>query len=138
MRTPWFPRYQGYSGAFAGFWWSHLKRGARRAFFDALHRALAPGAMVVLLDNLYVEGSSTPVSHADAGGNTWQQRSLADGTRHLVLKNLPVEKELLADARACGSAVEYIALGYYWVLKYVVAAHAAPDSSASTRQGAGT
>jgi demethylmenaquinone methyltransferase/2-methoxy-6-polyprenyl-1,4-benzoquinol methylase len=116
-----YPRYHGYSGAFAGFWWSHLKRSERVVFLDTLHRALAPGAVVMLLDNCYVEGSSTPISHTDAEGNTYQQRTLADGTRHVVLKNFPAESGLLADVARRGANAEYIALDYFWALKYVFA-----------------
>lgn len=115
-----YPRYRDYDGAFAGFWWSHLKRGERRAFFDGLHRALAPGAVVVLLDNCYVEGSSTPISRRDADGNTYQQRTLADGSQHTVLKNFPVQAEMLAETGAYGANVQYTALDYYWVLKYML------------------
>ncbi len=116
-----YPRYQGFSGAFAGFWWSHLKRSERRAFFDTLHRALAPGAVVVLLDNLYVKGSSTPISHRDEEGNTYQTRALADGSRHVVLKNFPLEAELLNEAVESGARADYLALDYYWVLNYTLA-----------------
>jgi demethylmenaquinone methyltransferase/2-methoxy-6-polyprenyl-1,4-benzoquinol methylase len=116
-----YPAYQGYSGAFAGFWWSHLRRSERGAFLETLHRALAPGAVVMLLDNRYVEGSSTPISHADAEGNTYQQRTMADGTRHVVLKNFPAQAELLADVAGRGANAEYIALDYFWALKYVYA-----------------
>ncbi len=116
-----YPRHQGYSGAFAGFWWSHLKRGERREFFDGLHRALAPGAVVVLLDNRYVAGSSTPISRSDADGNTYQQRALDDGTQYEVLKNFPQAEELLAETPAAASGVEYTALDYYWVLRYALA-----------------
>lgn len=119
-----YPRYQGYSGVFAGFWWSHLKRGERRAFFGNLHRALAPGAVVVLLDNLYVEGSSTPISHRDAEGNTYQQRSLADGSKHVVLKNFPAQTDLLAEMREYSANLEYHALHYYWLLRYRLGAQA--------------
>jgi ubiquinone/menaquinone biosynthesis C-methylase UbiE len=115
-----FPHYQDYTGAFAGFWWSHLKRGERCDFFKTLHRALAPGAVVVLLDNLYVEGSSTPISHRDAEGNTYQKRSLANGSTHVVLKNFPTEAELIADVGDCGASAQYTAFEYYWVFKYVV------------------
>ena len=114
------PRYRGYTGAFAGFWWSHLLKADRRAFVDSLHRALAPGAVVVVLDNRYVEGSSTPISHVDAEGNSFQRRSLADGTEHVVLKNFPTEAELIADVKGAGTAFEYTALDYYWVFKYEV------------------
>jgi len=112
-------RYQGFAGAFAGFWWSHVRRADRRSFLDSLHRALSPGAVVVALDNRYVEGSSTPISHVDADGNSYQRRELADGTTHTVLKNFPSEAELVAEIRGDGTAVEYTALEYYWVLKYV-------------------
>jgi demethylmenaquinone methyltransferase/2-methoxy-6-polyprenyl-1,4-benzoquinol methylase len=116
-----YPHYQGYSGAFAGFWWSHLKRSERGLFLDTLHRALAPGAVVMLLDNRFVEGSSTPISHTAAEGNTYQQRALADGRRHVVLKKFPAESDLLADVGGRGANVEYIALDYFWALKYVFA-----------------
>jgi SAM-dependent methyltransferase len=119
-----YPGFQGYSGAFAGFWWSHLKRGDRRAFFDNLHRAMAPGAVVVLLDNLYVEGSSTPISHTDADGNTYQRRTLDDGSIHAVLKNFPSERELVADAAARAAGAVYTALDYYWLFQYQVSAPA--------------
>jgi len=114
-------RYSGFTGAFAGFWWSHMLRANRSAFIESLHRALRPGAIVVALDNRYVEGSSTPISHTDAHGNSYQRRRLADGSEHVVLKNFPTEAELRSDIGADGTAVEYTALDYYWVLKYEVA-----------------
>lgn len=114
------PRYKGYNGAFAGFWWSHMRRAERRAFLDRLHATLVPGAVVVVLDNLYVEGSSTPIDHVDSDGNTYQLRKLADGTTHTVLKNFPTEAELRADVGRDAVAVDYTALEYYWVLKYTL------------------
>jgi hypothetical protein len=111
-------RYRGYTGAFAGFWWSHLRLSERRPFLDTLHGPLAPGAVVVFLDNAYVEGSSTPIAYADAEGNTFQRRKLADGSQHDVLKNFPTEAQLRADLCDCGTDVEYTALDYYWLLKY--------------------
>ena len=116
------PHYNAFTGAFAGFWWSHMRSADRRSFIDSLHRALSPGAIVVALDNRYVEGSSTPISHVDAEGNSYQCRQLAGGTEHTVLKNFPTEAELIADISGAGTAIEYTALDYYWVLKYEVAA----------------
>ena len=112
--------YTGFTGAFAGFWWSHLKRGERSAFLDTLHRALAPGAVVVFLDNLYVEGSSTPIAYVDAAGDSYQRRRLDDGSQHDVLKNFPTEAELRSDLGERGTAVEYTRLEYYWVFKYAL------------------
>jgi demethylmenaquinone methyltransferase/2-methoxy-6-polyprenyl-1,4-benzoquinol methylase len=114
------PEYHGFTGAFAGFWWSHVPRVGRRAFVETLHRALSPGAVVVILDNRFVEGSSTPISRVDADGNSYQCRPLADGSEHIVLKNFPTEAELLGEISHCGTAVEYTALDYFWMLKYEV------------------
>src|SRR5918995_6022536 len=73
---------QKFSACFAGFWWSHVPLGRLETFLEGLHQRLAPRARVAFLDNLYVEGSSTPVSRRDADGNTYQQRRLADGSGH--------------------------------------------------------
>src|SRR6266513_3087733 len=97
------PHYRRFTGAFAGFWWSHMRRADRPAFLDTLHRALAPGAVVVALDNRYVEGSSTAISHVDAEGNSFQCRRLDDGSEHTVLKNFPTETELRAELRGRGT-----------------------------------
>jgi SAM-dependent methyltransferase len=115
------PRYNAFTGAFAGFWWSHVPRAERRRFIVTLHRALRTGAVVVALDNRYIEGSSTSISHVDAGRNSFQRRRLAGGSEHTVLKNFPTEAELIAEISDCATAVEYTALDYYWVLKYEVA-----------------
>ena len=98
-----------------------VPRRDRRAFIATLHAALAPGAVVVALDNRYVEGSSTPISHTDVDGNSYQRRRLADGSEHTVLKNFPDEAELIAEISDYGTAVEYTALEYYWLLKYEAA-----------------
>lgn len=116
------PRYRDFTGAFAGFWWSHVLRSERPRFVQRLHRALRPGAVVVALDNRYIEGSSTPISHVDADGNSFQQRRLDDGSRHSVLKNFPTKDELVGDIGGAGTAIEYTEVDYYWVLKYEVVA----------------
>ena len=111
-------QHRGFDGAFAGFWWSHIPRRERRAFTESLCRSLAPGAVVVVLDNLYVEGSSTPIEQTDADGNTFQKRRLDDGSEHLVLKNFPTEAELRAELAGLASRVAYAALDYYWLLEF--------------------
>lgn len=107
-----------FDAAFAGFWWSHLKPAQCRRFLASLSARLARGALVVLLDNRYVEGSSTPIARRDAEGNTWQRRRLDDGTEHLVLKNFPAESELIARTRDFGGNPRYTALDYYWLFSF--------------------
>ena len=105
-----------FDGAFAGFWWSHVPRGRLREFLASLHARLEPAAAVILLDNRYVEGSSTPIMDLDAEGNSYQLRRLGDGSQVRVLKNFPSEELLRADlapARVC-----FQALDYYWLAHY--------------------
>jgi demethylmenaquinone methyltransferase/2-methoxy-6-polyprenyl-1,4-benzoquinol methylase len=109
---------QRFSACYAGFWWSHIPLERIDAFLAGLHERLTPGARVVFMDNLYVEGNSTPLARRDAAGNTYQERRLADGSRHEVLKNFPAEGELEARLGRAGSEVRVIRYQYYWLASY--------------------
>jgi ubiquinone/menaquinone biosynthesis C-methylase UbiE len=104
----------GFDAAFAGFFWSHLRLDQLGLFFSALARRLEPGAVVVLIDNRYVEGSNHPVSRTDAAGNTYQQRQLDDGTSWEVLKNFPTVATLEACLRPFSTTMQITALTYFW------------------------
>jgi demethylmenaquinone methyltransferase/2-methoxy-6-polyprenyl-1,4-benzoquinol methylase len=112
------PKFQG---GFAGFWFSHVPKSRTREFLHGFHAALEPGATVVLLDNLFVPGSSSPISDSDAEGNTYQVRRLSDGTTHRVLKNFPSESELRSVTDGLAVRVRYRTWRYYWALEYAVA-----------------
>ena len=107
-----------FSGCYAGFWWSHIPLGRIDGFLQDLGKTLRNGARVAFMDNRYVEGSSTPLSRKDAEGNTYQQRRLADGTSHEVLKNFPAPLELRARLARLGTGVELTEYEYYWVATY--------------------
>lgn len=103
-----------FDAALAIFWWSHIPCERIAAFLACLHARLEPGARVVLMDNRYVEGSSTPITEIDAHGNTYQLRRLGDGSLVRVLKNFPSEDEL----RSQLPGLCYEALEYYWLAEY--------------------
>ena len=105
-----------FDGVFAGFWWSHVPLGEQRRFLRSLARRLSPSARVVLLDNLYVEGSSTPIALRDSEGNCYQRRRLDDGSEYMVLKNFPAERELRATIAPYARQLSYERLDYYWTL----------------------
>jgi demethylmenaquinone methyltransferase/2-methoxy-6-polyprenyl-1,4-benzoquinol methylase len=80
---------------------------------------LNPGATVVLLDNLYVAGSNLPIAEQDADGNTYQTRTLDDGSMHRVLKNFPAEGDLNALVVGLGERTAFTKFEFYWAFQYV-------------------
>jgi SAM-dependent methyltransferase len=111
---------QRFDAGLAAFWWSHVPRQELGHFVEHFHRWLLADAVVVIVDNRYVEGSSTPLSRSDEYGNTYQTRTLDDGGHYEVLKNIPDEAEI---ARALGGrarALEYVELDYFWYATYRV------------------
>jgi len=110
-----------FDAAFAGCWWSHVPLDRLRAWLDTLHARLLPGAVVVMLDNCFVAGSSTPVSRADDAGNTYQLRALDDGSTQEVLKNFPTPAQAFAVLGPRARDPQWIAFDHYWVLQYRLA-----------------
>ena len=116
------PRNLGlFDAAFAGFWFSHVPKSRRRAFLHGLNALLTSGAKVVLLDNLYVQGSSSPIAETDSEGNKYQARQLKDGTAHRVLKNFPSEAELHSCLEGIGRDGTFSTWQYFWAYEYYAA-----------------
>lgn len=110
-----------FTAAFAGFWFSHVPLERQREFLSGLDAALQPGAKVVLLDNRYVVGSSSPIVEHDASGNTYQSRRLKDGSEHRVLKNFPSQSQLRSLLEAdVGQSATFSTWRHYWALEYSV------------------
>ncbi len=110
----------GCDAAFAGFWWSHVKKSDVARFVASLAGRLRPGARVVILDNRYAEGSSTPISRRDAEGNTYQRRPLASGEEYEVLKNFPTAQELAEAVRPVAREAHLETVTYYWLLVFTL------------------
>lgn len=103
---------------FAGFWWSHVALGKLDSFLATMLLSIRPGGLIAFLDNNYVEGSSTPVSRRDEDGNSYQLRTLEDGSRHEVLKNFPAEGDLIQRAAKHGWGANVELLKHYWFLSF--------------------
>jgi demethylmenaquinone methyltransferase/2-methoxy-6-polyprenyl-1,4-benzoquinol methylase len=107
-----------FTAGMAIHWWSHLRKSEIRKFLEGFHRMFRPGAVLVFMDNRYVEGSSTPISRTDGEGNTYQLRRLQDGTEHEVLKNFPEESEVAQILAGTAVEMRWTVLPYYWFLTY--------------------
>ncbi len=103
---------------FAGFIWSHIKLEELDRFTDKLNSLVRPGGTVVIMDNRFVLGSSTPISEQDAQGNTYQRRLLKDGSAFLVLKNFPERHALAAALSSKTQNFQYFELPHFWFCVY--------------------
>jgi len=110
-----------FSGAFAGCWWSHVPLQQLAGWLQTLHARLEPGARVVFLDNSFVQTSNTPISRHDEHGNTYQDRTLDDGSVHEVVKNFPTPEQATALLGPRAQQVQWSEYTHYWVLSYELA-----------------
>jgi len=105
-----------YSACFAGFWWSHVLRQEQEGFLLKLREKLGKDTWLVLIDNVYVEGSSTTIARTDLQGNTFQIRTLPNGERYEVLKNFPTDSALRKKMGAVVKEIRILRLEHYWML----------------------
>ncbi len=105
-----------FTACFAGFWWSHVKREDQERFLAHLRVRLGKDILLVLIDNNYVEGSSTSIARTDAEGNTYQIRTASDGRRYEVLKNFPSDSTLRKKIGSSVREIRILRLEYYWLL----------------------
>jgi SAM-dependent methyltransferase len=108
-----------FTAAFGAFWWSHVPRERQDDFLASLDARLGPGALVVLLDNRYIEGSSTPIERQDRGGNTYQRRRLTDDREYVVMKNFPSRPELQTAFAPFARDLTLTEFEYYWGARYI-------------------
>jgi SAM-dependent methyltransferase len=115
-----------FDGALGMFWLSHVPRGRLRSFLDGLHARVAPGSVVFLADNVHLAGVGGELLPADAAGDTYKLRRLADGGRHRVLKNYFSEAEL-TDLLTKGTSDRTIRVGtHFWSARYRVTGRPLP------------
>jgi SAM-dependent methyltransferase len=107
-----------FDAVFAGCWWSHVPLQRLPSWLDALRARLQPGARVVFLDNSYVQASNHPITHRDAFGNTYQTRTLDDGSVHEVLKNFPTPEAVLDAAGPQARDFNWTAWTHYWAAQW--------------------
>lgn len=101
--------------AFIGFFWSHVPRADLPRFLAGVRDRLGSGSGVIVLDNTYVPGSSTPISRTAPSGDTFQLRTLNDGRGYEIVKNFPSREQFTADMAGVGGDVEWTELEYFWL-----------------------
>ncbi|MFL6660100.1 MAG: class I SAM-dependent methyltransferase [Massilia sp.] len=105
-----------FTAVFIGFWWSHVKREGQEKFLAQLKAKIGKDILVVLLDDVYVEGLSETVARTDAEGNTYQIRTAPDGERYEIPKTYPSDSALRKKLASSVREIRIVRLEHYWLL----------------------
>jgi SAM-dependent methyltransferase len=111
------PKFPGtFDVGMAMLWWSHVQKQRRREFLSHFTSRLAPGALVLMFDQSYVEGLSNPISRKDEGDNLYTVRTLPNGAKYEIVKNYPTDRELIDTFSGVCEDVVVGRLREFWTL----------------------
>ena len=108
-----------FDALFGGFIWSHILLQDLSKFLQKTVDILQPGGVFAFIDSKPVAGGyhdKRRITQTDAQGNTFQTRTLEDGTQHLVLKNFPTREFLEETLARISNDVRYTDLEHYWIV----------------------
>ena len=106
----------GYGAVVAEFCWSRLKREEQDAFLAKVKKAAGKNALLVLLDEIYVEGVSNPVARTDAQGTTYEVITTGEGQRIERPKSYPTDSALRKRLTNAAKEIRVARWEYFWVL----------------------
>jgi SAM-dependent methyltransferase len=105
-----------FSAIFIGFWWSHIRRDQQDKFLARLRALFGKDTLLILLDDVYVEGSSPTVARTDLDGNTYKIETAPDGERYEIPKTYPADSSLRKRLGGAAREIKLVRLEYYWLL----------------------
>jgi demethylmenaquinone methyltransferase/2-methoxy-6-polyprenyl-1,4-benzoquinol methylase len=100
----------------AHLWWSHVERQKRKSFLSHFASRLRPAATLLMIDQLYVEGLTSPISREDQWGNQYTIRKLKDGSTYEIIKNFPQLGEPEETFEETCTNVSVLRLQHFWAL----------------------
>jgi SAM-dependent methyltransferase len=105
-----------FDAGMAHLWWSHVERQKLKSFLSHFASRLCPGATLLMIDQLYVEGSNSPISREDAWGNQYTVRRLKDGSTYEIVKNFPGPGEPEESFKELCKEIRVVRLRHFWAL----------------------
>ncbi|WP_078418603.1 class I SAM-dependent DNA methyltransferase [Bacillus cereus] len=109
-----------FQGAYANFWFSHIKKGEITSFLMQLHQVLGKGAIVCFADNLYNEGIGGEFIRKDGDINTYKIRTLLNGERYEIIKNYYTKEELQSIFEPFALDLNFYIGDCFWWVTYKV------------------
>jgi SAM-dependent methyltransferase len=104
-----------FDAGMAHMWWSHVGKERRQEFLSHFASRLEPGAAILMIDQVFVEGRST-VSGQDERGNLLSLRTLENGATFEIIKNYPTSEELRNDFAQTCQDIEITLFPFFWAL----------------------
>jgi SAM-dependent methyltransferase len=112
------PKFDGlFAVGMAHLWWSHVDKRSERRFLQHFASRLRPGAELLMIDQVYLEGYTMPAFRRDREGNRYELRSLESGHVFQVIKNYPTPEQLKASLAGICEEVQVTCLQYFWALR---------------------
>jgi SAM-dependent methyltransferase len=112
------PRFESAFGSgMAHLWWSHVDKLREHEFLRGFTSRLLPGAELLMIDQLHLDGYSAPALRRDRAGNRYELRTLQNGRVFQIIKNYPTRAELQAALGPFCEAVQITTLRYFWALR---------------------
>lgn len=105
-----------YSACFMGFYWSHIRREDQDKTLKMLRKHLGKDTLLVLIDDVFVEGETMPIAKTDLEGNTSLIIPGPSGERHEILKNFPTDSYLKKRFADHAREIRVKRTEHYWML----------------------
>jgi SAM-dependent methyltransferase len=107
-----------FDGGVANFWISHVPLKRMPEFLSGFHSKLESGAAVLAVDSVYLPELSGELMHKDGEQDTFVNRRLTDGSRHVILKNYFTSDELRALFSPFANRLEIRIGECFWIVTY--------------------
>lgn len=76
-----------FDAAFVSFWFSHLAKNSTAQFLRQLHSYLSPGAIVTIVDHIYIAETGDKLFNQPGKRDTFIVQQLDDGSKQQVVRN---------------------------------------------------
>ena len=106
-----------FTAILAGTWWSHVARADQEKLLAHWRDRVGKDTLIVLVDDVYVEGVSATVARTDLEGNTFQIKTAPDGMRYEIPKSYPSDSALRKKLASSVREIKIVRLEHFWMLR---------------------